>query len=363
MEAVGSAFTNKYAEGRPGRRYYSGCGPSDEVEELAAARARKMFRTDYHCNVQPHSGTQANLAVLLSVVKPGDGVLAMDLAMGGHLSHGSPLNQTGKLYRTHFYGVDRASERIDYDAVARIAEEARPRLIIAGASAYPRTIDFARFGEIARSVGALLLADIAHIAGLVAADLHPTPFGHADFVSTTTHKTLRGPRGGMVLCREEHRKALDLAVFPGLQGGPLVHAIAGKAVAFGEALHPSFRAYQAQVVANCSALGDELKKRGRRIVSGGTDNHLLLVDLCGAPTGAEAQTALEKRRVFVNRNLIPYDTRSPMVTSGLRLGAAAMTARGLREADFREIGRVTDDIVSGRDDAIDARVAALCEPR
>jgi glycine hydroxymethyltransferase len=358
-EAVGSVLTNKYAEGRPGRRYYSGCEVSDEIESLAVRRAQQLFQTDYHVNVQPHSGTQANLAIFLAMLKPGDRILAMDLAQGGHLSHGSGLNQTGKLYDVRFYGVDRKTERLDYDAIDAAAKELRPRIVIAGASAYPRTIDFPRFAAIARGVGALLVADVAHIAGLVATGLHPSPFGHADFVSTTTHKTLRGPRGGIVFCRAEHQKALDSAVFPGTQGGPLMHAIAGKAVAFHEALQPSFRAYQGRVVANAAAMAAELAERGYRIVSGGTDNHLALVDLTGKMTGAEAQERLRLRRIFVNKNLIPYDTQPAMKTSGIRVGSPAMTSRGLDRGDFREIARIVDDVLGGREARIDERVAAI----
>lgn len=359
-EAVGSVFTNKYAEGTPGRRYYAGCAVADEVEALAQRRAQQLFHTDYHANVQPHSGTQANLSVFLAALEPGDRILALDLSQGGHLSHGFRLNQAGKLYEAHFYTVARDTERLDYDAIARQALEVKPRLILCGGSAYARTLDFARFAEIARSVGAVLHADIAHIAGLVAAGVHPSPFGHADFVTTTTHKTLRGPRGGMVLCREEHKKALDSAVFPGMQGGPLVHEIAGKAVAFHEALQPAFREYQRDVVANAQALAAELVARGWRIVSGGTDVHLVLLDLGGVLDGGEAQERLARRQVFVNKNLIPYDTRPPLKPSGLRLGAPSMTTRGLDAADFREIGRIVDDVLRGREDGIGERVAALC---
>jgi glycine hydroxymethyltransferase len=358
-EAVGSVLTNKYAEGLPGRRYYSGCEVADQVEALAQKRAQAIFRTDYHVNVQPHSGTQANLAVFLSVLQPGDRILALDLNQGGHLSHGFRLNQAGKLYDAHFYTVDQETERLDYDRIAEVAQEVRPKLILCGASAYPRVIDFARFAAIARSVEALLHADMAHIAGLVAAEVHPTPFGHADFVTTTTHKTLRGPRGGLVFCREAHRKALDSAVFPGLQGGPLEHEIAGKAVAFHEAAQPAFRAYQQAVVRNAQALAAELAARGRRIVSGGTDVHLLLVDLAGEPDGAEAQERLAARRIYVNKNLIPYDQRSAAKPSGIRLGSPAMTTRGLGEDDFREVGRIVDDVLRRDDAGVDDRVAAL----
>ncbi|MCG3134120.1 MAG: Serine hydroxymethyltransferase [Planctomycetes bacterium] len=360
-EAVGSVLTNKYAEGTPGRRYYSGCEVADQVEALAQKRAQALFSTDYHVNVQPHSGTQANLAVYLAALKPGDTILALDLNQGGHLSHGFRLNQSGKLYKAAFYSLSQSSDRLDYDAILGQAREMTPRLIVAGASAYPRTIDFSKFGEIARSVGALLHADIAHIAGLVAAGLHPTPFGHADFVTTTTHKTLRGPRGGLVFCRGEHQKAVDSAVFPGLQGGPLEHEIAGKAVAFHEGLQPSFRAYQERVLANARVLGEELSARGWRLVTGGTDNHLLLVDLGGVLDGAEAQERLARRRIYANKNLIPFDTRPATKPSGIRLGTPAMTTRGLGEAEFREVARVVDDVLRGRasDADVDARVAKL----
>jgi glycine hydroxymethyltransferase len=363
MEAVGSVLTNKYAEGTPGRRYYAGCETVDEIERLAAARAKALFSTDYHVNVQPHSGTQANLAAFLSVLKPGDRILALDLAMGGHLSHGFGLNESGKLYVPHFYGVDRTTERIDYDAAARIAAEVRPRLIVAGASAYARTLDFAAFAKIARDTGALLLADIAHIAGLVATGLHPTPFGHADFVTTTTHKTLRGPRGGLIFCKPELAKALDSAVFPGTQGGPLMHVIAGKAVAFHEALQPEYVTYTRQVVANAAALAEGMAARGFRLVSGGTDNHLVLVDLVGRMTGADAENRLRDHAIFVNKNLIPFDTLPARKASGMRLGTPAMTARGLVEEDFREIASVIADVLGGRSDGIAERVAALCASR
>jgi glycine hydroxymethyltransferase len=362
-EAVGSAATNKYAEGYPGRRYYAGCEVLDDIERLARTRAQKLFATDYHVNVQPHSGTQANLAVFLSALKPGDRILALDLAMGGHLSHGFGLNQAGKLYEPRFYAVERGSERLDYDRIAQVAADARPRLIVAGASAYARTIDFARFGEIARSVGALLVADIAHIAGLVATGLHPSPFPHADYVTTTTHKTLRGPRGGMIFCRPEHQKAIDSAVFPGTQGGPLMHVIAGKAVAFHEALQPEFRRYQERVVENAQALGDGVAARGFRLVSGGTDNHLVLVDLVGKMTGLEAQTRLRDHAIFVNKNLIPFDTQPATKAGGIRLGAPAMTSRGLGVDDFREIAALVADVLDGKTAGVAERVAALCAPR
>jgi glycine hydroxymethyltransferase len=359
-EAVGSVLTNKDAEGYPGRRYYAGCDFVDGVERLAIARAKQLFSTDYHVNVQPHSGTQANLSVLLSALKPGDRILALDLAMGGHLSHGFGLNESGKLYEPHFYAVDKKSERLDYDAITAVASEKRPRLIVAGASAYARTIDFERFAKIAQDVGALLLADVAHIAGLVATGLHPSPFPHADYVTTTTHKTLRGPRGGMIFCKAQYAKAVDSAVFPGSQGGPLMHVIAGKAVAFHEALAPEFRGYQERVVANARALGEGLAARGFRLVSGGTDNHLVLVDLVGRMTGLEAQTRLRDRGIYVNKNLIPFDTQPASKAGGMRLGAPAMTARGLDVEDFREIAALVADVLDGRTDGAEARVAQLC---
>ncbi len=363
LEAMGSCLTNKYAEGYPGKRYYGGCEVVDEVERLAITRAQKLFATDYHVNVQPHSGTQANLAVYLAVLKPGDRILALDLAMGGHLSHGFNLNESGKLYEPHFYGVDRATERLDYAAIEKLAADVKPKLIVAGASAYARQIDFARLGEIASGTGALLMADIAHIAGLVAAGLHPTPFGPADFVTSTTHKTLRGPRGGLATCKPQFAKVLDSAVFPGLQGGPLMHVIASKAVAFHEALQPEFRTYQKQVVANAAALAEGLAARGFRIVSGGTDNHLVLVDLVGRMTGAEAENLLRDHRIYVNKNLIPFDTQPARKAGGMRLGTPAMTSRGLVETDIHEVAALIADVLDGRTDGVDARVAAVCMQR
>jgi glycine hydroxymethyltransferase len=360
-EAVGSVFTDKYAEGRPGRRYYSGCQWADEVEELAESRAQELFKTDYHVNVQPHSGTQANLAVYLATIKPGDKILSMDLAMGGHLSHGSPYNASGKLYAPSFYGVSRENERIDYDEVERLAAEVRPKIIVAGASAYPRVIDFERFGAIAKGVGALLVTDIAHIAGLVAADEHPTPFGHADFVTTTTHKTLRGPRGGMVFCTDEHKKKMNSAVFPGMQGGPLMHQIAGKAVAFGEANTEEFRAYQRTVRKNATVLAERLTERGFRIMSGGTDNHLVLVDLVGKMTGAEAEEALRNNHIYVNKNLIPFDPLPASKTSGIRIGTPAMTSRGLGPDEFVKVADVISDVLLGETTDGRAQVEAICK--
>ncbi len=359
-EAVGSVFTDKYAEGRPGRRYYSGCEFADQVEELAENRARELYATDYHVNVQPHSGTQANLAVYLATLEPGDKILAMDLAMGGHLSHGSPYNASGKLYEAHFYGVSRDTEQIDYDELARIAEEVQPKLIVSGASAYARFIDFARFAEIAKSVGALLHTDMAHIAGLIAAGEHPSPFGHADFVTTTTHKTLRGPRGGLLFCKQEYRKKVNSAVFPGMQGGPLMHQIAGKAVAFREAMTPAFRAYQQTVRKNAAVLAEGLSQRGFRIVGGGTDNHMVLVDMNGRTTGAEAEEALRQNHIYVNKNLIPFDQLPPSKTSGIRIGTPAMTSRGLTPDDFAEVAQLMADVLLGETTDGVARVEAIC---
>ncbi|MBI1845810.1 MAG: serine hydroxymethyltransferase [Candidatus Rokubacteria bacterium] len=346
LEAVGSVLTNKYAEGYPGRRYYGGCEVVDVAEELAIARAKELFGAP-HVNVQPHSGAQANMAVYFTVVKPGDVVLGPNLSHGGHLTAGSPVNYSGKFYSIVAYGVRRDTERIDLDQVRALAREHRPKLIIAGGSAFPRAIDFAPFADIAKDVGATLMADIAHPAGLVAAGLHPSPVGLADFVTTTTHKTLRGPRGGMVMCRAEHAAALDKVVMPGVQGGPLMHVIAAKAVAFKEALAPEFRAYQRQVVANARALADALLTRGYRLVSGGTDTHLMLVDLAARGiTGKEAQEALDRAWITVNKNTIPFDTRSPMVTSGIRVGTPALTTRGMREADMARIAELMDRVLS-----------------
>ena len=347
MEAMSSVLTNKYAEGRPGRRYYSGCEHADEVERLVQDRARELFGTDYHVNAQPHSGTQANLSVYLATLRPGERILALDLDHGGHLSHGSRFNASGKLYEAHFYGVDPSTERIDMDEVARKAEQVRPQVLVCGASAYPRTIDFGTFGEIARSVGALLLADVSHIAGLIAAGEHPSPFGHADFVTTTTHKTLRGPRGGLVFCREALRRKCDSAIFPGTQGGPLMHQVAGKAVALGEALEPEFKVYQQAVRANARALAERLEERGYRLVSGGTDNHMVLVDVGERMTGEQAEEALRERQVFVNKNLIPFDRRSSKETSGIRIGTPTMTSHGFGEAEFVDVASLIADVLDG----------------
>src|SRR5688572_5918704 len=338
LEAQGSVMTNKYAEGYPGKRYYGGCEYVDEVESLAIARARELFGAD-HANVQPHSGSQANMTVYLSVLKPGDCYLGMNLAHGGHLSMGSPVNFSGILYRVIPYGVSEKTETIDYDEVAKLAREHRPKLIIAGASAYPRIIDFAKFRQIADEVGALLMVDMAHIAGLVAAGAHPTPVPYADFVTTTTHKTLRGPRGGMVLCRSAYAKTIDSKVFPGMQGGPLMHVIAAKAVALKEALDPAFKKYQQQIVKNAQASAKSLSSKGYRLTSGGTDNHLMLVDLRKSElTGKAAQETLDRAHITVNRNAVPFDTRSPFITSGIRIGTPAITTRGMKEEEMGLIG-------------------------
>jgi glycine hydroxymethyltransferase len=364
LEAVGSVLTNKYAEGYPGRRYYGGCEHVDTVEELARERARELFGAA-HVNVQPHSGSQANMAVYFTVLEPGDTILGPNLAHGGHLTMGSPVNFSGKLYRVVAYGVRREDERIDFDQVRDLAREHRPKLIVAGGSAFPRAIDFARFREIADEVGCLLLADIAHPAGLVAAGLHPSPVPHADFVTSTTHKTLRGPRGGLVMCRAEHAAALDKVVMPGMQGGPLMHVVAAKAVAFREALSPDWRAYQRQIVANAAALARSLVGRGHRLVTGGTDTHLMLVDLSAQGlTGKDAQEALDRAWITVNKNTIPFETRSPMVTSGVRIGTPAVTTRGMREPEMEAIAGFVDRVLQARGDAkveasVRADVAAL----
>ena len=340
LEAMGSVFTNKYAEGYPGRRYYGGCQHVDVVESLAIERAKKLFHAE-HANVQPHSGSQANMAVYMAVLQPGDKILGMNLAHGGHLTHGHPLNFSGKLYKVAAYGVDRETEHIDYDAVAEVAEREKPKMIVCGASAYSRVIHFDRLSDIARKVGAYLMADIAHIAGMVATGLHPSPVPHADFVTTTTHKTLRGPRGGMVLCKEEHKKALDKMVLPGIQGGPLVHIIAAKAVCFQEAMSVEFKPYQKQIISNAKALAEAIEKQGFRIVSGGTDNHLFLVDIFSkGSTGKQAEEALERAAITVNKNAIPFDTHPPLVTSGIRVGTPAVTTRNMKEEEMRQIGEL-----------------------
>jgi len=357
LEAQGSIFTNKYAEGYPHRRYYGGCDYADQVEELAVQRAKEIFGAEY-ANVQAHSGSQANMAVYFSVLSPGDTVLGMDLAHGGHLTHGSPVNFSGQLYRFVSYGVDRETERIDMDEVERIAVKERPKMIVAGASAYPRVIDFAGFRTIADKVGALFMVDMAHIAGLVAAGEHPSPVEHADFVTTTTHKTLRGPRGGLILAREEFGKKLDAKIFPGIQGGPLIHVIAAKAVAFREAMTENFRADMAQVVKNAKVLGEKLASCGFRLVSGGTDNHLLLVDLTGKGiTGKEAEEVLERAGITVNKNAIPFDTQKRFVTSGIRIGTPAVTTRGLKEAEMTLIGEWINLAIEERhNEAVLARI-------
>jgi glycine hydroxymethyltransferase len=346
LEALGSVMTNKYAEGYPGRRYYGGCEVVDVAEDIAIARAKELFGAP-HANVQPHSGAQANMAVYFTVLKPADVVLGPNLSHGGHLTAGSPVNYSGKFYTIVPYGVRRDTERIDLDEVRDLARRHRPKLVIAGGSAFPRAIDFAPFAEIAREVGAVLMADIAHPAGLVAAGLHPSPVGLADFVTTTTHKTLRGPRGGMVMCAEAHASALDKTVMPGVQGGPLMHVIAAKAVAFKEALAPEFHTYQQQIVRNAKALADALQARGFRLVTGGTDTHLLLVDLTARNvTGKDAQEALDRAWITVNKNTIPFETKSPMVTSGIRIGTPAVTTRGMREPEMTEIARLIDRVLS-----------------
>ncbi len=348
LQAMGTVFTNKYAEGYPGKRYYGGCEFADIVEQAAIDRAKELFEAD-HANVQPHSGAQANMAVLLTALQHGDTILGMNLSHGGHLTHGHPLNFSGIYFKVADYGVDRDTEQIDYEELQSLAEEHRPKLLICGASAYPRIIDFQRIGEIARSVGAKVMADIAHIAGLVAVGLHSSPVPHSEFVTTTTHKTMRGPRGGLILCREEFAKDLDRSVFPGVQGGPLVHVIAAKAVSFGEALRDDFKLYQQQIVKNAKALAETLSEAGLRLVSGGTDNHLLLVDVfMGGKgiTGKAAEKSLEEVGITVNKNTIPFDTNKPFVASGIRLGTPALTTRGMREAEMRQIGNLIAAVIN-----------------
>jgi len=346
LEAVGSVMTNKYAEGYPGKRYYGGCEIVDVAEELAISRAKELFGAE-HVNVQPHSGSQANMAVYFTVLKPGDTVLGPNLAHGGHLTAGSPMNFSGRFYKIVPYGVTKETERIDLDQVRDLAKQHRPRLIIAGGSAFPRSIEFKPFREIADEVDAVFMADIAHPAGLVAASLHPSPLPYADFVTTTTHKTLRGPRGGMVMCRERYAKELDRTVLPGIQGGPLMHVIAAKAVAFREAQTPEWRAYQGQIVRNARALADAMLARGYRLVSGGTDTHLLLVDLTAKGiTGKDAQEALDRAWITVNKNGIPFDTKGPMVTSGVRIGTPAVTTRGMAEAEMAQIATLMDRVLT-----------------
>ncbi len=347
LQAAGTVFTNKYAEGYPAKRYYGGCEFADVVENLAIDRAKEIFGAE-HANVQPHSGAQANMAVLMTALDHGDQILGMNLSHGGHLTHGHPLNFSGINYKVADYGVNRETEQIDYDDLQRIAEESKPKLLICGASAYPRTIDFARIGEIARSVGAKVMADMAHIAGLVAVGLHPSPVPHCEFVTTTTHKTLRGPRGGLILCREEFAADVNRSVFPGVQGGPLVHIIAAKAVAFGEALQSDFKAYQQQIVGNAKVLAETISNAGLRIVSGGTDNHLLLVDVFmdgKGITGKVAEKALDDVHITVNKNTIPFDTNKPFIASGIRLGTPALTTRGMKEAEMKLIGEMIASVM------------------
>ncbi len=359
LETMGTVFTNKYAEGYPAKRYYGGCEFADVVENLAIDRAKEIFGAE-HANVQPHSGAQANMAVLMTALDHGDTILGMNLSHGGHLTHGHPLNFSGINYEVADYGVNKETEQIDYDELQKKAEESRPKLLICGASAYPRTIDFARIGEIARSVGAKVMADMAHIAGLVATGLHPSPVPHCEFVTTTTHKTLRGPRGGLILCREEFAADVNRSVFPGVQGGPLIHIIAAKAVAFGEALRPDFKAYQQQVIDNAHVLAETLASAGLRIVSGGTDNHLLLVDVFmdgKGITGKAAEKALDEVHITVNKNTIPFDTQKPFVASGIRLGTPALTTRGMKEAEMRSIGEMIASVIhEPESDEIKAKV-------
>ena len=356
-EAAGSCMTNKYAEGYPGKRYYGGCEVVDKAERLAIERAKELFDAD-HANVQPHSGSQANQAVYFATLSPGDTVLAMDLTHGGHLTHGSPVNMSGEYYNFVHYGVDKNKEVIDFEQVKMLAEEYKPKMIVAGASAYPRIINFKKFRKIADEVGAYFMVDMAHIAGLVATGLHPNPVEEADFVTTTTHKTLRGTRGGLILCKEEYAKKIDKAIFPGIQGGPLMHIIASKAVSFKEALSEEFAEYQEKVVRNARALGEKLQDYGMRLVSGGTDNHLLLVDLTNMDiTGKEAEEALDKVAITVNKNTIPFETRSPFVTSGIRIGTPAVTTRGMGEEEMKQIGEFMYETLKNYDN--DDRLAEI----
>ena len=362
LQALGSVMTNKYAEGLPGKRYYGGCEFVDVAESLAIERAKKLFNAE-HANVQAHSGSQANQAVYLTVLKPGDTLLGMSLAHGGHLTHGHPLNFSGRMYKIVSYGVSKETETIDYDELARLAMEQRPKLIVAGASAYPRTLDFERFAAIAKKCEALLMVDIAHIAGLIAADLHPSPFPHADFVTTTTHKTLRGPRGGAVFCKAQYAKDLDKNVFPCLQGGPLMHVIAAKAVCFQEALQPEFRDYQKQIVLNAKVLAEALAAEGFRIVSGGTDTHLMLVDVFSRQvTGKQAEQALERAGITVNKNAIPFDTNPPAIASGIRVGTPAVTSRGMQEPQMQLVAHWISEVLKNlEDEAVIARVRSEVE--
>ena len=364
MAAMGSHLTNKYAEGYPAKRYYGGCEFVDVAEELARERLKKLFGCD-HCNVQPHSGAQANFAVYFAVLKPGDTIMGMNLSHGGHLTHGSPVNVSGTYFNIVPYGVSEGSETIDYDEMEKIALSCKPKLIVSGASAYPRVIDFERIRAICDKVGALMMVDIAHIAGLVAAGVHPSPVPYADFVTTTTHKTLRGPRGGAIMCKEAYAKAIDKAIFPGTQGGPLMHVIAAKAVAFQEALSPAFKEYQKQIVKNASAMAETFMQEGVRLVSGGTDNHLMLVDLRKENmTGKELEALLDRAHITANKNTIPFETTSPFVTSGIRIGTPAITSRGMKEEESRQIARLVTEVIRGREGAlkcVSEKVAALCE--
>jgi len=364
MEAMGSYLTNKYAEGYPGKRYYGGCHVVDEIEQIAIDRAKQLFGSE-HANVQPHSGSQANMAVYFAVLEPGDTVLGMDLSHGGHLTHGSPVNFSGKLFNFVSYGVDKETEMIDYENVRKLAIENKPKLIVAGASAYGRILDFPKFKEIADEVGALLMVDMAHIAGLVAAGVHPSPVPYSDFVTTTTHKTLRGPRGGLILCKEKYAQVLNKNIFPGIQGGPLEHIIAAKAVCFKEALDPSFKEYGKNVVENCIELAKQLISKGFKIVSNGTDNHVFLVDLHNKDiTGKEAENLLDSVGITVNKNTVPNETRSPFVTSGIRIGTAAITTRGFVLEDMAEIATIIGEAIDNREgdlSALKVRVEALCD--
>lgn len=366
MEAQGSVLTNKYAEGYPGKRYYGGCEYVDMVETLAIERAKKLFGAE-HVNVQPHSGSQANFGVYFALLQPGDTIMGMNLSHGGHLTHGSPVNVSGSYFNVVDYQVDATTQRIDYDAVAKKAEECKPKLIIAGGSAYSRIIDFKRFADIAHTVGAIFMVDMAHFAGLVAAGLHPNPVDYADVVTTTTHKTLRGPRGGLIMCKEKYAKAIDKAIFPGIQGGPLMHVIAAKAVAFGEALEPTFKEYATQVVKNAQALANQLIDNGLTIVSGGTDTHVMLVDVRNTGlTGKEAEHILDEVNITCNKNTIPFDPASPFVTSGIRLGTPALTSRGLQEMDMKDIANIIAMVLQHPEDTekqeeAKRRVSNLCE--
>lgn len=364
MAAMGSHLTNKYAEGLPGKRYYGGCRFVDVAENLARERMKELFGCD-HCNVQPHSGAQANFAVYFATLKPGDTIMGMNLSHGGHLTHGSPVNVSGTYFRVVPYGVSRETETIDYDEMERIAVETKPKMIVSGASAYPRVIDFRRIREICDKVGAYMTVDIAHIAGLVATGLHPSPVPYADFVTTTTHKTLRGPRGGAIMCKEQYAKQIDKAVFPGTQGGPLMHVIAAKAVAFKEALSPEFRSYQAQIVANAKAMAARFLQNGIRLVSGGTDNHLMLVDLRDTGvTGKELEALLDEVHITVNKNTIPFETTSPFITSGIRVGTPAITSRGMKEAEAEKIADLITRVIREKESCfteVDAEVSALCK--